>query len=154
MLLFLSKFLNKVDKKGRVSVPASFRAALPVVDSFHGMVAFPSPRYGAIEGFSMLHMQKLSTQIDTFALFSDQRDHMAAALFAESHPLSFDPEGRVLLPPDLLKHAGIDDQALFVGQGSTFQIWHPDTFKTHYRPERSTLEAALVQLKLQGEATP
>src|SRR5690606_31394902 len=47
--LFLSRFDNKVDRKGRVSVPAPFRAQLSQ-QAFHGIIAYPSPVAPAIEG--------------------------------------------------------------------------------------------------------
>ena len=61
MALFLSRFDNKVDRKGRVSVPASFRADL-TSDAFAGVVAFPSPgNPGAIDGCDIGRMKQLAT---------------------------------------------------------------------------------------------
>ena len=59
MRLFLSTFTNKVDKKGRVSVPATFRAALSEL-SFPGIVAYRSFTALCIEGCGMDFMQRLS----------------------------------------------------------------------------------------------
>jgi MraZ protein len=128
MGLFLSKFLNKVDKKGRVSVPASFRAALNDT-GFAGIIAFPSYKAPVIEACGMDRMELIAKSLDRLDLFSDEQDDLAATVLADAQQLAFDPEGRIQLPEDLASHAGIADQAMFVGKGATFQIWAPDTFK-------------------------
>lgn len=128
MSLFLSTYVNKIDKKNRVSVPASFRASLSD-QNFQGIVIFPSTKYPALEGFSMARMEELSQRLDNFDLFSDTQDDLAASIFSNSVPLSFDDNGRVMLPKALADHAGIDDQALFVGMGVKFQIWNPKDFE-------------------------
>ncbi|MCG8354984.1 MAG: division/cell wall cluster transcriptional repressor MraZ [Kiloniellales bacterium] len=126
MALFIGTFENKVDRKGRVSVPAPFRQAIAGL-TFNGIVAFPSHRAAAIEACGIDFMEQLNERMDHFDLFSDQHDDLALTIFAASHQLACDPEGRVILPPALLEHAGISDRAAFVGKGRVFQIWQPET---------------------------
>ncbi len=128
MSLFLSTYVNKIDKKNRVSIPASFRAAL-TNQNFQGIVLFPSTKYPALEGFSMERMQELSQRLDNFDLFSDTQDDLAASIFGSSVPLSFDETGRVMLSKELAEHANITETALFVGMGVKFQIWNPEAFE-------------------------
>lgn len=127
MALFLSTHTNKVDAKGRVSVPAVFRAAL-AEQSFQGVVLIPSNKFAALEGFGMNMMQEISTRLDRFDLFSDTQDDLAATIFANATPLAFDDTGRIGLPKELLAHAGITDTAVFAGLGNKFQIWEPNAF--------------------------
>lgn len=152
MVLFLSTFVNKVDKKGRVSVPASFRAAL-AGQSFAGIVAFPSFVYPAIDGSGIDRMEELSRSVDDFNPFSDEHDAFASALFAESHQLGWDGEGRVMLPEALMSHAGITDLAAFVGRGATFQIWQPDAARANQESarERARAERGALSLRRQDE---
>lgn len=136
MKLFLSTYTNKVDAKGRVSVPAQFRGALQALsasqsessDAASGFVVFPAARHAALEGFSWTMMDELSRRLDQFPIFSSPQDDLAAAVFASATPVSYDETGRILLPKDLLAHAGITDTALFVGLGNKFQIWQPERF--------------------------
>ncbi|MCH7544649.1 MAG: MraZ N-terminal domain containing protein, partial [Proteobacteria bacterium] len=72
-MLFLSTFINKVDRKGRVSVPAPFRASL-AGQVFNGIVAFRSYRQAAIEGCGIDRMERLSDSIEELELFSEARD--------------------------------------------------------------------------------
>jgi MraZ protein len=80
--LFLSTFVNKVDRKGRVSVPATFRAA--VADQrFPGIVVFPSFKYEALDASGINRMDELSARVNTLDEFSDERDNLAI-LFADA----------------------------------------------------------------------
>jgi MraZ protein len=128
--LFLSTFVNKVDRKGRVSVPASFRAAL-AGQSFNGIIAFPSFKTAAIEGTGIDRIEEMSTRVDALDQFSEDSESLAASIFADSHQLAFDSEGRIVLPQVLAEHAGITENAAFVGLGRTFQIWEPAAHQAH-----------------------
>ncbi|MDA8230495.1 MAG: division/cell wall cluster transcriptional repressor MraZ [Magnetospirillum sp.] len=128
MRLFLSTFVNKVDKKGRVSVPATFRASL-ADQPFTGIVAYRSFTGACIEGCGMDFMQRLSESAQHFDAYSAEQEDLTALIFADARQLAWDPEGRILLPEDLMAHAGIADAAAFVGKGQTFQIWEPQAYR-------------------------
>ena len=130
MALFLSTTTNKVDTKGRVSVPAAFRAAL-AGQAFHGVVALPSFKYPAIQCGGMEWMQQLSSGVDAYDVFSDEHDTLTATLFANAQQLAFDGEGRIVLPAALVEHASITKTAAFVGRGPLFEIWQPDAFASY-----------------------
>lgn len=125
MTLFLSTHINKVDKKGRVSVPSQFRDQL-AGEQFNGIVLFRSNSQPALEGFAWSYMQEISRRLENFDLFSAEQDDLAMTVFGDSVQLGFDGEGRVVLPEDLLKFAGIDERAAFVGLGAKFQVWDAD----------------------------
>jgi MraZ protein len=132
--LFFSTFLNKVDRKGRVSVPATFRAALEG-SSFPGVILFRSFRLPALDGSGIDRMEELSTRIDALDEFSEDREALAS-IFADAQQLPFDGEGRIILPEPLSAHAGITETAAFVGLGRTFQIWEPQSFEKHQQDLR------------------
>ena len=130
MALFLSTTINKVDRKGRVSVPAAFRAVLSG-QAFHGIVAFPSFKHPAVQCGGMDWMEKLGAGVDAFDMFSDEHDTLTAALFANAQQLAFDGEGRVMLPEALVAHADLSEQAAFVGRGPLFEVWNPEAFNAY-----------------------
>src|ERR1700756_4148438 len=127
--LFMSTYVNKVDRKGRVSVPASFRTAV-AGQSFNGIVAFRSFKSTAIEGSGIDRIEEMSARLDSLDQFSEDYESLAS-IFADAQQLAFDGEGRVVLPEELMSHAGITDGAAFVGLGRTFQIWEPEAHKRH-----------------------
>ncbi len=147
MALFLSTYINKVDRKGRVSVPAQFRATL-ASQEFKGIVAFRSFRERAIEASGMDRMERLSDSLDAFDQFSAEQDALASTIFADAHPIPFDGDGRISLPPLLAEHAGIDTLAAFVGCGPTFQIWNPEAFEQHQARARALAANQRAALRL------
>lgn len=150
MALFLSTFINKLDKKGRVSVPASFRLAL-TGQTFQGIVAFRSYKFPAIEGMGIDRMQRLSDSVDQLDLFSEAQDDLTATIFADSHMLAFDGDGRVMLPQALLEHAKIQDSVAYVGHGATFQIWNPQAFEAYQYEARKRVQDKQATLKLRPD---
>lgn len=136
MAIFLSTFINKVDRKGRVSVPAPFRAAVRG-QSFKGIVAFRSYREATIEACAMDRMERLSNSVDALDQFSDEQDELASTIFADAHQLPIDGDGRIILPAILAAHAGITTAAAFVGRGETFQLWNPEAFDRHQAEARA-----------------
>lgn len=147
MTLFLSTFVNKLDKKGRVSVPASFRLVLSK-QSFQGIIAFRSFKLPAIEGMGIERMQRLSESVDQLDLFSDSQDDLTATIFSDSQMLGFDGDGRVILTQRLIDHAKIEDNVMFVGRGATFQIWNPDAFEAHQNDARLRIQKNRETLQL------
>ena len=120
--MFLSSYENKIDKKGRVSVPASFRSFL-TTQGYNGFVSYPSFSNSALECCTQERIEKLSNSIDTLNPFEEKRDYFATAVLSDSSHLIFDTEGRVQFPKKLLNFAKINSDILFVGLGKTFQVW-------------------------------
>ena len=126
--MFLSSFENKLDKKGRVSVPATFRSHLSSM-GYNGFISYPSFNHTALEACAQNRIEKLSNTIDSLNPFEEKRDYFATSILSESINLQFDTEGRVSITEKLLDHAKIKKNILFVGLGKTFQIWEPKVFE-------------------------
>ena len=126
--MFLSSFENKLDKKGRVSVPSTFRSHLNSM-GYNGFIAYPSFNHSALEACSQDRIEKLSKTIDSLNPFDEKRDYFATSILSESANVQFDTEGRISLSDKLLNHAEIKNRILFVGLGYTFQIWEPMSFE-------------------------
>ena len=126
--MFLSTFENKLDKKGRVSVPASFRSYLSNL-GYNGIICYPSFNNNCIEAWPQDRIEKISNAIDSLNPFEEKKDYFATSILSESINLQFDSEGRILITTKLLKHAKIKNSMVFVGQGKTFQIWEPTNYE-------------------------
>jgi MraZ protein len=130
MALFIDTFVNKIDSKGRVSVPATFRAALGS-QNFPGIVAFPLHKFRAIRCAGMDWMEDLGRNVNRADFLSEEQDDLTATIFGDTKQLPFDGEGRVMLPDALASHAGLDGVAAFVGRGPFFEIWEPKALETY-----------------------
>ena len=126
--MFISNYENKIDKKGRVSVPATFRSFLSSM-GYNGFISYPSFNHPALEACSQDRIEKLSNTIDSLNPFEEKRDFFATSILSESENLQFDTEGRISLSNKLLTHAKLKNNVLFVGLGKTFQIWEPKNFE-------------------------
>ena len=126
--MFLSTYENRLDKKGRVSVPAIFRSYLSNL-GYNGIICFPSFNHQCIESWPQDRIEMVTSAIDNLNPFEEKKDYFATSILAESINLQFDGEGRILLTNKLIKHAKIKNNMLFVGQGKTFQIWDPTVFE-------------------------
>jgi MraZ protein len=145
--VFIGTFENKVDRKGRVSVPAPFRQSL-APESFQGIVAFNSYRSSAIEACGIAFIERLNESVSEMALFSDEQDDLAATIFADSQQLPFGEDGRIILPEKMMRHAGITDLAAFIGKGPIFQIWQPEALERYKADARARAKSQGLTLSL------
>ena len=126
---FTSRHIFKVDKKGRVSVPASYRAVIGG-DADNQIVYLRRNRKdGALDGMTEDYLVELASRIDPLDMRDDKRDAVEDDIFAESTDVKFDPDGRMVLSAELRECAVITDTAAFVGLGRRFQIWNPDAYE-------------------------
>jgi MraZ protein len=146
-MLFLGTVLNKVDAKGRVSVPSDFRAAVRG-DEFQGVILYHSFTQECIEGCTMARLEKLSDATDGLDVFGSEAQNLNSLIFSDARQLAFDVTGRIVIPADLLDFAKISGEAMFVGKGKTFQIWNEAKFKVNQDEERRRATAARPSLKL------
>ena len=123
MALFLSRSTHKVDKKGRVSVPAAFRSALGPALGDGVVLAKPLTGQHSIEATPMARVQARLAQLDTLKSDSSQRAAFMMMTLGNMRLTGIDGDGRMILPEDLMENIGITDSAVFVGLGHTFQIW-------------------------------
>ena len=137
-------------------MPSSFRSYLSSM-GYSGVVCYPSFNNSAIEACPQSRIEKLSDSIDSLNPFEEKRDIFATSVLAESVNLQFDSEGRISIPNKLLNHAKIKQTMLFVGQGTTFQIWEPklfEKFKLQARKKANLNRASLKwekQFNKEGE---
>ncbi len=138
MNLFLSQYTNKVDKKGRVSLPSSFRNVLPK-ENKNEIILFKSLKFSSIEGCSSERVNKIANRIDELDIFSDDQDDFATSIFSEIVPTNLDKEGRFLIPDKLKKYSNIKNEVTFIGQGYYFQIWEPKAAIDRQKKSRERL---------------
>jgi MraZ protein len=150
---FVSTFQNKIDAKGRVSIPAPFRAVLER-DSYAagaasgagtgsapgGIYCYPSLDAPALDGGGERLAKKIDGLLRGLADYSDERDELSVALYGDVQILNIDGDGRIVLPEALRLHAGLSGLVTFVGLGDKFQIWEPGAFDQRRRAAREKVQ--------------
>jgi MraZ protein len=132
MALFIGTHQNKLDAKGRVSIPAPFRSVLKKMSHLGEaapvatMYLRPSHQNACIEGWTELGFEALSAPVaEGYNLFSQEHEDIVLALFGDACLMETDKEGRIMLPEALVAHAGLSEGVVFIGTRNTFQIWEP-----------------------------
>lgn len=146
---FLSTYTNRIDSKGRVSVPAAYRTLL-AKDGFDGVFMTPAPSDPAIEAGGNALIEKINAVIESHAAFSDDLLDLSMALFGESETAKIDGDGRIVLSEKFLAHAGLSDRVVFVGMGDRFRLWEPDRFAERSAQARARLHEVLSSKRAPG----
>ena len=152
---FVSHYTLRLDAKGRVSIPAPFRAVL-ARDGYEGIYCYPALGRPALDAGGHALLAEIENLIARFAPYSDEREQLAAALYGTSEVLKLDAEGRVSLSEPLKTHAGIADAVTFAGLGHKFQIWEPDRFRAELAEATEKVRALKQQLssRIAAEGPP
>ena len=148
--------LNAVDAKGRVSIPASFRA---VIDRRARRAAHEGEPLdekllmigrhregGRLQAFDATYSQTLFRQVEERVAHLSGEERLAALdaaqaeAFGGTSEVAFDSAGRMVLSPLLRRRGEIEGLALFWGAGQTFQIWNPQRFRKRFAKDAAQLE--------------
>lgn len=144
---FVSTFTNRLDAKGRVSVPATFRAVLErqfagTQSSVSGpsLYCYPALDAPALDAGGERLAQTIDGLLAGLPDYSDERDELSVALYGDVQLLALDGDGRIVLPESLRQHAGLDAHVTFVGLGQKFQIWAPERFQERRQRAREKVK--------------
>jgi MraZ protein len=146
---FVSHYMLRLDAKGRVSVPAPFRAVLKR-DGFDGLYCYPALDRPALDAGGNALMAENEALIASFSPSSPERERFSLSLYGTSETLKIDREGRVTLTETLKAHAGIIGAVTFVGLGHKFQIWEPNRFRAELAAATAEVRALKATDKLRG----
>jgi MraZ protein len=146
MRFFSSTTKNKIDAKGRVSIPAPFRKVLEREDE-PVLVLIPNLFTQAIDGMGFSRLEALH---DAIAALPEGEDTEALRdeILGRAHQISLDDTGRIVLPPEMRQHYGLTDEAVFVGRGDTFQIVSPAVHGAKSTSSRDRARGAYTRLDI------
>ena len=139
---FISQVVNRLDAKGRVSVPAPFRQVL-AQQRMEGFYCSKSATYPTLNGYGEDLLADLDQTLKHLNPLSADYAAQATNVYGDAHLLEFDGEGRVRLPDELIAHAGIQERVLFLGLNRIFEIWNPDTFPSVHAERMAKLRSTL-----------
>ncbi len=147
--VFLGTHQNRLDAKGRVSIPAGFRAVLraQAEQATPGealIVLRQSPKHQCIEAWPMPAFLALGPTLNRLDMFSDDQEDLALSLYGDAYPVDADKEGRIVLPEALTAHAGLTDSVAFMGLGHHFQIWEPAAAERRRAEARSNARSVTL----------
>lgn len=144
--VFRGQGRHKVDGKGRVSVPATFRRVLEACDPDwqdglqpNLVIHYGTARKNFLEVYTMEAAAEVDAKISGLQRGSKDRRMMEAYFNAQSHPATVDDNGRMLLPQWIRDKIGLEGEALFVASHDTFHIWKPETYEEEVAPQTEAM---------------
>ncbi len=149
---FLSSAVNRIDAKGRVSVPGAFRA-LAAKRGYHELYALRALEEPALDVGGMDLLERYERQLDQTNPFLRTADDMSAYVHGEGTFLKLDADGRITMSDFIREHTGITSEVGFLGRGQFFQIWEPERMRQHLadvRTRLTTLRQAAAQARPSG----
>ncbi len=135
---FLSNTINKVDKKGRVSIPAAFRPVLGDASRLYVLMSVDQP---SVDAGGRELIEKKEAFLEGLDPFSTEYELYSFVLHGDSSEVKIDGEGRISLNDAIREQTGIEDAVAFVGRGHFFQMWHPDRFAAYREDARKQVAA-------------
>ncbi len=134
--MFLSTSHNKIDKKGRVSVPAPYRNQLEIEGG--SLILFKSLQFKCLEGTSIKRMKQYVDAIDELDAMSNEAS-ILRMMMADSFDMRYDSEGRIVIPETLISYAILGKTAVFMGIGRSFLIWSESEYQNQYKNTQNIL---------------
>lgn len=154
MRRFRGEAENKVDAKGRISIPAPFRRILEEGDPDWSsglnpnlVIVYGRRNRKCLEGYSPRSIEIVDNLISNLPRYSNEREILERLLNSQSVQVQLDENGRIILPLKLRKLVDIESTAIFVGMGEKFQIWHPD----NYTNDMNLIEKKLSENNLEED---
>ena len=117
--MFLGRFAHNLDSKGRLAVPARFRASLE-----KGLV-LTRGLDRCVAAYPMTAWDELAGKVSALPMTAPNARQFRRMVFAEAANLALDGQGRIVVPPELREYAGIDREAVVIGVHTSFEIWSP-----------------------------
>ncbi len=147
-------FLNGVDGKNRLSIPADYRDVIQARSGCKDLRLAPSRHAGCLLGFDKTYFARLKADHDVrFASqASRERDRDATAIFGAAQPLTIDDAGRIVLPPVLKKLRRINSHIWFIGAGDFFEAWNPWAYRND--PEADPTLVEFLRFEMEARSLP
>ena len=142
--VFVGTFRHAVDEKHRVAIPAKWRAAARSAQEFY---VLPDPKNHLVV-LPESAMTKMLERADDISIGEYERRDVLRLITAKAHVTPCDKQGRIMLTEELLRHAGIDKEAVLVGVLNKFEIWSPARLAENERSATQNFAEAAKQLGL------
>ncbi|WP_209427041.1 division/cell wall cluster transcriptional repressor MraZ [Pararhodobacter sp. SW119] len=137
---FRGEYHQKVDAKGRVSVPALFRRVVEAGDPEwrdglrpNLVIVYGTDRQKRLDCFTIEAIEKIDRRIDRMKMGSPERKVLERIYHGHSFPTQVDDDGRIILPSKLREKLDLGEAAFFIAAGDHFELWKPETYDAEER---------------------
>src|SRR5262245_5293445 len=145
--MFRGRYNHTIDPKGRLSIPAKFRDVLAQFDG--NLVVVPNEH--SLEVHPLEEWQRIEEKVNAQPQFDTELRHLSRLYVSRAMDVSLDGAGRILLPPDTRKQAGLEREVTLVGGGRRmFEVWDRMRFEEYERTRSDSLPSLFSKLATYG----
>jgi MraZ protein len=145
--MFRGRYQHTIDPKGRLSVPAKFRDAMAP----YGEALVVVPNEHSLEVHPLEEWQRMEEKLNTQSAFAREVRELSRLYISRAKDVILDGAGRILLPPDTRKQAGLEKDVTLVGGGRRmFEVWDRQRFEEYERTQGDTLPTLFEKLAALG----
>ncbi len=133
-----------LDAKGRIAIPTRYRDQLVdicashlviTVDKDHCLLIYPKHTWLEIE-----------EKLKALPSFNEAARNLQRLYIGNAHEIDMDGQGRVLLPQELRRYAGLDKKVALVGQINKFELWDEETWNARQEAWLQELDMSKLDL--------
>ena len=147
---FLSSAVNRIDAKGRVSVPAHFRTVVQQ-RGYSELYAIRQLDVPALDVGGLDLLDRYEERMKLEDPFLQAADDMSFFVHGDGAFLKLDQDGRITVTDFIREHTGISSEVAFVGRGNFFQIWEPGKLNAYGAEVRARLSRLRQGMKPRGQ---
>jgi MraZ protein len=145
--MFRGRYQHTIDPKGRLSVPAKFRDAMAA----YGEALVVVPNEHSLEVHPLEEWQRMEEKLNTQSAFAREVRELSRLYISRAKDVILDGAGRILLPPDTRKQAGLEKDVTLVGGGRRmFEVWDRQRFEEYERTQGDALPTLFEKLAALG----
>ncbi|NTV02279.1 MAG: division/cell wall cluster transcriptional repressor MraZ [Chlorobiaceae bacterium] len=128
---FIGREQHAVDEKGRLLVPARFRRKIALRQDGSGVPSVETVLYvlkaddGSLELYEPSAWAEKERQLLKLSDFNPEERLLTTMIYARLEQAELDRSGRIALSRDMLDHAGIEKDAVFIGANVKMAVWEP-----------------------------
>ncbi|UCG41526.1 MAG: division/cell wall cluster transcriptional repressor MraZ [Acidimicrobiia bacterium] len=126
--MFIGEYHHSLDEKGRLVLPAKFRAALADDGTATGFVSKGQERCLYIQPED--EWRTMAEKVKALPLTDKRGRAFSRGFFGSSESIQVDGQGRVMIPGPLREWAGLTDKAVLVGLLDRIEVWDPEVWAT------------------------
>lgn len=121
--MFLMQYRHSIDNKGRLTIPARYRELITdgafITQGFdRNLMVLTEPIF-----------ERMSGRIARMSMTDPAVRQLRRLIYSHADRVDVDKAGRILIPQVLREIAGLDSEAMVVGQFDYFEIWSPEVWE-------------------------
>jgi MraZ protein len=134
MTFFTGRYDSKLDAKGRLVLPAKFKAQLPAEDGNELVIQMGFEPHLNI--YPMLEFRKVMARVSGLSDFNEENRQLQLNFFSTITTVELDDNGRFLIQKNMLSYAQLQKDVVLIGMGTKIVLWDPAIYEQHLIQDR------------------